>query len=296
MSDYSKLKPENMAIAAVFYNPTAEQIKNLTTFSNFKKLIVVDNSKKSSLSLIKKSITDINLVYIHHTQNLGLSVTYNEALNLAQKAKIDYLMLADQDSVFDIKTINKLSQEAKKLKLNLDEYAIIGFPWYSDLSLAPKDTIIDEQLIVFSSGSVLNVDVISKLGGFDERFFIDSVDAEISLRAIYQGYKTAKILNLGFQHNIGEPKSINSKMFNKDLVLYNHAPTRRYYQVRNSLLIKEMFKDENNPRIQQFVSDIERIWLKDQLKTIFYEKQKLKKVYYSLRGWLDFNLNKFGKI
>ena len=296
MSDYSKLNAGNMALAVVLYNPTKAQIHNLKELSNFKQIIVIDNSKKSNIKLVQKNVPSAKLNFHHYPENIGLSKAYNISVRLAKKDKIDFLMLADQDSKFEMKVILKMSDDAKKLKLNLDKFAILGFAWYENLNLAPKEAITDEQLIVFSSGSILNIKIIDKIGGFDERFYIDSVDSEISLRAISMGYRTGKMLNLGFQHSIGNSKQIHSRLFNKDLVLYNHSPIRSYYQIRNSLLIKDIFKEKSNPRINQFINDIENAWIKDKLRSIFYEKNKFKKFYYCFRGWLDFKLKRFGKI
>ncbi len=293
INNYKKLRPENMAALVVLYNPTKEQLGNLDVFSVFRKLIVIDNSRESNLKNL--SIKIGNLHFVHEPENIGLSKAYNYGLKFCQRNKIEYLMLADQDSVFDIKVILKMSNEAQKLKLNIDNFAILGLSWYENLNLAPKITTIDEQVIVFSSGSILNVKIIDKIGGFDERFYIDSVDAEISLRAMDMGYRTGKILNLGFQHGIGNPEQIHSRLFNKDLILYDHSPIRSYYQIRNSLLIKDIFKISTNPRINQFIRDIENTWIKDKIKSIFYEKNKLKKTYYCCRGWIDFRLKRFGQ-
>ena len=293
INNYKKLRPENMAALVVLYSPTKEQLGNLDVFSVFRKLIVIDNSRESNIKNL--SIKIGNLHFVHEPENIGLSKAYNYGLKFCQKNKIEYIMLADQDSKFEMEVILKMSEDAKKLKLSLDKFAILGFAWYENLDLAPKEAITDEQLIVFSSGSILNVKIINKIGGFDERFYIDSVDSEISLRAISMGYRTGKMLNLGFQHSIGNSKQIHSRLFNKNLVLYNHSPIRSYYQIRNSLLIKDIFKISTNPRINQFIRDIENTWIKDKIKSIFYEKNKLKKTYYCCRGWIDFRLKRFGQ-
>lgn len=294
IDSYKKLRPENMAALVVLYDPTKKQLENLDVFSVFRKLIIIDNSRESNLKNL--SIKIGNLHFVHEPENIGLSKAYNYGLKFCKENKIDFLMLADQDSELEIRVILKMSDDAKKLKLNLDKFAILGFAWYENLDLAPKGATIDEQLIVFSSGSILNVNIIDKIGGFDERFYIDSVDSEISLRAINMGYRTGKMLNLGFRHSIGNPRQIHSRLFDKDLVLYGHSPVRSYYQIRNSLLIKDIFKEKSNPRINEFIRDIENTWIKDKLRSIFYEKYKFKKAYYCFRGWLDFKFRRFGKI
>lgn len=294
--DYSNLNSGNMAVVVVLYNPDKAQIDNLDAFIKFKKIIIVDNSSASKLSLVSKKIPKNKLIYQHHPSNIGLSKAYNLALLFSEENGIDYLMIADQDSKFSAKTIDEVANRASKLRLNLSNTAAIGISWYTNLKLVPNGNKIDKNVVLLSSGSIISVKIARNLDGFDERFFIDSVDTQFCLKAINEGYETIKLLSLGFIHNIGDPKIIKSKLFKKELTLYNHSPIRRYYQIRNSMLIKKLFGHSHDARTKQFVDDTYRFWVKDQLKTIIYEGQKFKKLYYSLLGFLHFNFNRFGKL
>lgn len=119
---------------------------------------------------------------------------------------------------------------------------------------------------------------------FNEKFFIDEVDTEFSFRVIDGGYKIKVINDIFFKHKIG-----NTKRYKFGGKVTHHNYIRRYYITRNKLY---MIKIYGNRVKKKYLKEIFR----DLRKIIFYEKDKLKKIYMYYRAYRDFKENITGKI
>ena len=109
-----------------------------------------------------------NIKYIAHSENLGISYSLNEILNLIIKENIDYLLTMDQDSFF----VNGTMENYKK--------SLVTVNWKETLALSPKIIDYNEKIDfrnkviyensnrpitrIITSGSIVNVKVAKKFG------------------------------------------------------------------------------------------------------------------------------------
>ena len=80
----------------VLYKCKLENSKSYQSLlqNNEETIFVYDNSP------ISQEVHGENIVYIHDSQNGGLSVAYNKAAQYARCNRFDWLLLLDQDTTF----------------------------------------------------------------------------------------------------------------------------------------------------------------------------------------------------
>src|SRR5690606_36905073 len=90
-----------------------------------------------------------------------------------------------------------------------------------------EDECVDVDHLI-SSGCLISLDAIEKIGTFEESLFIDYVDTEWCWRARRKGFRLLGVGSAHMKHNLGDDEFI---AFGQPRTL--HAPFRLYYQMRN---------------------------------------------------------------
>lgn len=93
---------------------------------------------------------------------------------------------------------------------------------------APHSWEVDH---VIASGCLMPAQVLRRVGGMREDFFIDWVDTEWCLRARDHGYRIHGVCGALLEHTLGGRVG---RILGREIPL--HAPWRHYYQARNFLL------------------------------------------------------------
>lgn len=263
-----------LAAVMVLYNPdkkVKENIKKL--IKEVDKLYLVDNSDNNNFG---KEMLDKKIEYLPNNKNLGIASALNIGAKQAIKDKFKWLLTMDQDSYFKE---NHLS-EMKKLIENEEENIAVFSPVH-----LTEYKIDHNPLVVMTSGNIINLEIYEKINGFDEKLFIDCVDFDYCLKSRTNGYKIKLLESIKLNHNLGN--IIVKKVFNKKIILSNHNPIRRYYITRNRLYINKKYKNI----YKDFCKKELKNTFRENIKIILFEKNKAKKIYYSLKGVIDY-LNK----
>ncbi len=96
-------------------------------------------------------------------------------------------------------------------------------------------------LTAMTSGSMIPLTVIRKLGFFDESLYMDAVDIEFCLRARREGMLILQSPAV-LLHSLG--RTSYYQLFGFRFGVTHHAPNRRYYMTRNRLqLLMRYAKD-----------------------------------------------------
>lgn len=90
---------------------------------------------------------------------------------------------------------------------------------------------LSEVTMVISSGSLIELETWSRLGGFDEGLFIDYVDTDYCLKVIRSGGRVAVSAGAALQHHLGQRST--GRLLGRDLRPMHHAAFRHYYMARN---------------------------------------------------------------
>lgn len=150
------------------------------------------------------------------------------------------------------------------------------------------DCLGEEIDVVITSGSLVNVENAIKIGGFDEKLFIDYVDFEFCLRTIENNFKIIKIYGSYLEHRLGELEE--KSIINRKILVTNHSFIRRYYIYRNAIYVWKKYILKN-PKwvIKNILSNI-----KSYLLILLFEKDKMRKTIYILNGIKDGIFNNLG--
>ena len=224
-----------IVISVVIYKHTLNNL--LATFNSIieiktpKKVMIIDNSKENELS---KEIISFGFEYIHNPANPGFGAAHNIAIKKSIEMKAKYHLVLNPDVFFDSIILNNALEY---LELNPDvgllmpkvlfpngnvQYLpkLLPSPFHLFIRKIPltsylfKNTMnnyeyrfLKEELpvkvpIVSGCFSLFRVDVLEKIGGYDERFFMYFEDFDISRRA-YKIAKNIYLPNIHIYHEYG---------------------------------------------------------------------------------------------
>lgn len=278
--------PMKLAGTVILYDPgngLAERIQSYQ--KKLQKLIIVDNSKMLTTLPCWQEMTTI-----HNGENEGISSRLNQAAHAAITAGYDWLLTMDQDSFFRDSIFEKyldcISRHGWK-----DDVAMYGVE-YDERLLRQEACSPESVSLLITSGSILNLRLFSKLGGFDEALFIDNVDHEYCFKAKQNGYEIIKMSSIHLNHSLGVTGNYRSLKTMKKSARALHSPLRIYYMVRNYLYLKpkyqKLFKNE---------FDIIRKSLLNRIKNSFlYSNEKISLARYIYKAYMDHKRKHMGKI
>lgn len=163
------------------------------------KIILIDNnSSDSSKKILKKYNNHENFDLIFNDTNLGFAKAINQGISYAKSNfDPDFFFLLNPDAYLDKNCLQKLLQYAKNNRgLGLASPNIIDPKtnklWFSGgnidwLSFKTRHT---DSALQYLSGCALLIkkEVVSKIGIFDERFFLYYEDADFGFRVRKAGF------------------------------------------------------------------------------------------------------------
>lgn len=260
------------------------------------KIVIVDNgSDKETLDVLKKLENNKQTTIIYNNDNLGIAAALNKGVKYAIKNDYDWILTMDNDSEA---TPNMIKSMLKWYE-NYDNKELIGsiFPEYIE-----KSTVTDKKNclsklneykfkeIYFdnTSGNLVKTKVFKDIGYFREDFFIDSVDHDFCLRIKKRNLKMIKICGVKLLHSLGNTRTIN--FLGKKINCSNHSALRRYYITRNRCIMRNLYSDE-----KEYIKYDRKTFINENIKIIFFERDKFNKIKMSIKGYKDYKKNKMGK-
>lgn len=232
----------------ILYQPTAQVNANISSWSKtVSKLFVFDNSEPASGMAFNSHGTPVQI--IADGINRGIAERLNQAAKMAISEGATWLLTMDQDSSFEEKELKNYFSCFTNFE-NRHAVAMFGIDHEAKPG-AGATCHVEETDSLITSGSLVNLAIFDKLGGFDEALFIDEVDYEYCLRANTKGYKTLKFPNIHLNHALGtvfQHRSLKSLRLTKRTL---HSPVRLYYMCRNYLYVSNKYAKYNVPSLKQ---------------------------------------------
>lgn len=233
------MESKELGVVIVFYNPTRENVNAAIKLSEKHHLVIVDNSEVNGNYCIPQA----KIIFLEGNQGIAtaLNIGIKDLINDAYK----YALLLDQDSEPEDSLILSLLDHIRQSP----EKVCLVSPSYYDKAIGKKAEFIicKEKGIerqpaegnlpisasyVITSGSMLKLSTLKKIGLMKDELFIDFVDIEWCLRARYFGFEILGLPWLTMTHEIGgEPVRIAGRKY------VNHSPIRHYYYFRNVFLL-----------------------------------------------------------
>lgn len=186
----------------VLYEPSQDSIENIRDYyKSLDAFIVVDNSSRSNLELVKKVIPEIYSVdeeydsrerfqYIYYGENRGLCVALNDGVKRARNLNCDWALLMDDDSSWATDLVSVYGEVLSEIDEN--KVAVLSPVHLYDRSNTHISKGYHEVPWAMTSGCLYNIDVFERLGGFSEKLFLECLDIEYCYRAVAAGYHVYK--------------------------------------------------------------------------------------------------------
>ncbi|CEG12614.1 Glycosyl transferase family 2 [groundwater metagenome] len=275
-----------IAGVVVLYNSDETVIECIKSYiDEIEVLYLIDNSETKNDELLIKIKSFKKIVYIDNKGNQGISMALNIGARLAIQEGYDWLLTMDQDSKFlSDKSIYKMIQAIpiyKKLAI-ICPFCVRSTIKFDNVINKSNFSIVPGAI---TSGNLLNLKVYQEIGVFNEDYFIDYVDTDFCIRAMFNGYIIVRCNSAILEHHIGDTK--------KQIIGFttNHSPIRKYYIMRNALYTMSFYKN-----IYSDIFGIQKyIFFAEIIKIILYEKQKIRKLLMMWRGYKDFKKGIKGK-
>jgi rhamnosyltransferase len=180
-------------------------------------------------------------------RNLGLGAAYNLAAAWARANGATHLLLLDQDSVpaqdmaailagvfcgtSRIAAAGPLWRDPRTGKMS---HFVRFTRWSATEGRATNHAIVPVDFLI-SSGTLISLEAIDRIGPFDELLFIEHVDTDWCLRARAMGYMLVGIAAARLDHSFGEATLTEPLVGGRRFFSYPAELT--YYLVRNSIIL-----------------------------------------------------------
>ncbi|KAA6349611.1 hypothetical protein EZS27_002939 [termite gut metagenome] len=278
-----------VAGVCVLFNPINEMILNINSYINeLGILYLIDNSDKplsAQLPFLKTSNKQIK--YICNNENLGIATALNIAARYAIQEGYEWLLTMDQDSKASLNMLSILYDFIQNT--SIPNIGIVAAQPDTPIRKKRKESGHTVMDTVITSGSLVNLNIYTLVGGFEDKLFIDYVDHYFSLGVRQNGYCIIQVNNAILHHTLGN--SSVKYFFGIKMIPTNHNQLRKFYMTRNRLyLYKRYFKV-----FPMFVFKDIRQFFKEIIKLLLYEDNKITQLNCIYKGMQAYRKGIFGK-
>jgi rhamnosyltransferase len=196
----------NYSIGFVIYLPDESLLKRLKAASEKGyRIYIYDNSP--DIATVRNYSKELsNCRYMTCGKNVGLGFGISSICAQAYYEGNDALLFFDQDTEYNEKTLNYISDFLEYWKLEFKTYAAIQFSGNSrDQHLKLDDYSFFDINLTISSGSLYNLNNLYRINWHNVSYFVDGVDYEFSLRSSFNNLKLGNSpYTPGFDHVSGQ--------------------------------------------------------------------------------------------
>lgn len=254
-------------------------------------IVIVDNSSNDETIKELRRLESGKIKVIYNSENTGVAHALNQGVSYAQGHGFDWILTMDQDSIAEPDMVEKLLDCAAGFA---DQSNVVSFSpkILCGINDHKQNSDVDfiDRYTVITSGNLLKTSIFEKIGLFDEKMFIDSVDFEYCLRIKKYGYKIIRCFRAALHHSLGSIDYL--ELFNNKIPFTVHPPFRKYYIMRNHIYITKKY---------MLTFPIYCIWkqtaiLRLILQILFIEKNKGSSLRYIFKGLCDGIVNNYNVI
>lgn len=213
------------------------------------------------------------LVFAGEDQNKGISYALNKIVSLCQQEQVDYLLTMDQDSLFP--DFSSFKSTAFSLFDENSQIIAVG------PEVNTKDKTAEKQECcpyLITSGSIVNIEKISKIGGYSEDFFVDGIDIELGYRAKKFGFLCYKLTDFNLVQNYGT--TVQRAGFKSA----SYSPSRFYNIVRAYWVIIIKYFPKT---LSLFGELLNKYYFRKPIAIILFQENKWAKLKAIFKGSID---------
>ena len=215
-------------------------------------LVVVDNgSDAETQQRLNEFAQDADCEVLQLGENLGVAAAQNRGIARARTTGCNFVVLLDQDSNPAPGMVGALRRALAELTACGTPFAAVG-PRLVDRRTGVSTPFVHIRMLgttrmtcpegsnrrliatdfLVSSGMMIPVGILDRVGLPEEGLFIDNVDLEWCFRARSMGLPVFGVCDAVMTHSVGdEVIQVGS------YVIHRHKPVRQYYIMRNRILL-----------------------------------------------------------
>ena len=253
MTDYSAA---TVCAVIVSYHPEPVALLSLVDglVPQVGAVVVVDNASEGGWQpALDEKMSAVGGALLLQTHNVGLAAAQNLGIEWARSNGYRYVLLLDQDSEPGAGIVVSLLSALQALSTTYKVAAVgprfhdrredrdapfvrIHFPVNRKFWCESDGQPIACDFLI-SSGALIPMEVLDRVGSMDAGLFIDNVDLEWGFRARAQGYALYGVCTATMNHRLGDSR--RELPFGLGQVIV-HGPVRLYYMMRNRLRLYRM--------------------------------------------------------
>jgi len=254
--------PRGIAAVILTYHPEQGILRQAVASlcAQVEQILIVDNGARWDAAGLLAALEDADrnkIDFIWLERNIGVGAGHNRGIQWARARGFSHVLIMDHDSVPRPDMVRHLVAALVRLDALGFRVSAVG-PRYVDRYTGrmagfvrlgrwrPTRVFCDpaqagellETDFIISSGSLIPIAVLDKIGEMNEDFFIDHVDTEWILRAKARGYRSFGVCDAIMEHSVGYTtfRIWVGRWRNTPL----HSPARNYYLFRNSIRLYGM--------------------------------------------------------
>lgn len=249
------------------------------------KVILVDDSGNGG-GRSSMNFSDIgNIVVVVNEVNIGIAASLNRGIRQAAQLNYRWVITLDDDTLVSMSYVSDVLEVAESGRV--PALGLIACSrgnderGKSEKTGSPDSGSFKLKRTLITSGCLLETRIFEEIRGFDESLFIDLVDFDFCTRLRKAGRKLVLLEKVGMAHKVGHGRSV--RFLGRDIVIYNHAPFRLYYQIRNTFLFARKHFAFDPLLCSYLLLDIVRL----PIKVLLFESRKKTRLHYLAAGFLD---------
>lgn len=270
---------ENTAAVVVLFQPDGDLSARLQpVLRQVARLFAISNDDGDAARL--DGLESTRLDYIANGRNLGLAAALNVGLVRAQMLGFAWCLLLDQDTVVHDDLIAGLANTYRahgrpaRIGLLVPNYRS---PCGARLAY-PADVPCQVVVTAVTSGSLVPLSIIGRVGTMYEPFFIEGIDTEFCLRTRAAGLQLVASGPPLMTHGAGATDE--RRFFGRTVLVGHHSPWRCYLQFRNVMwILRRYARTERDWAVTTVWALVKRIVL-----VCLYERQRPAKLWAIARG------------
>lgn len=270
----------------ITYNFNDDFIKGFkSVYTQVDHIIIVDNSSNPLCIEKLMKINKLDRVdVIFNNKNYGIAKAINQGIEKANLNKYEWILTLDHDSVIENNYIDKIIKVLREID---DSKIGIVCPNVYDLNLSEymftteiKYSYVEKCI---QSGALFNTQMLKEVGVFNEELFIYYVDEDMCERARNKNYNILRVNKAIIFHKDGNMEK--KKILWKEFDFNKRSKHATYYRARNCIFMSKRYS-------YKYLKDN----IRDPIKILFYDNERLSKLKYYLIGLCDGLINKYGEI
>lgn len=270
----NRLATGEVCAVIVAYRPEADVITGLVdaTVAQVGAVVLIDNASDGGWQpTVGAALSARGGALLVQPHNIGLAAAQNVGIDWAREHGYRHVLLLDQDSEPGDGMVAALHGALEALSMagpvaavgprfhDLREhrdapFVRIRFPFNRKLRCDRSTPTIACDFLI-SSGMLIPLAVLDRVGPMDAGLFIDNVDLEWGFRARAQGFALHGVCAATMRHRLGDTR--RALPFGLGQVVV-HGPSRLYYMMRNRV---RLYRMAHTPRAW-VAQDVPRVLVK----------------------------------